>query len=114
MDRFPGGSRSQTFNCLGVPDIEMVDINILSTSVSSMTYDDLHTLNRYEEKVGESISTRTHHNLSRVCYRHGKYMLSRIYCAKCILYVCPDGSGKDKSQMCFSDHKPIAFGKENQ
>ena len=40
----PGNGRYRTFNLLGVPYIDMVNINRSSTSVPYMTNYDLHTL----------------------------------------------------------------------
>ena len=54
-DLLLGVGRFQTLDPLGAPYIETVGINRASTSVSSMTNDDLHTLRRYEEKVGKEV-----------------------------------------------------------
>ena len=94
-DPFPGNGRSWTFNRLGMPEIDMGDINRSSTSVPYMANDDLHTLKRCEEKLGEDGSKRTHRNWCRLCYRHGKCTLSKLYCEECSECVCPDVSRKD-------------------
>ena len=61
-----------------------------------MDNDDLHTPKRYEEKLGDNESHLTHHNWCRVCYRHGKGMLSMFYCEECRVCVCLHLSDKDK------------------
>ena len=43
----PDHSRYQTLYWLGVSDIDMVETNISSTSVSYMNSDNLHVLKRY-------------------------------------------------------------------
>ena len=94
---------SQTLDELGVSDIDMVEITIQYPSVSYMTYDDLHTLERCDERLREDRSKRTHWNQCIVCYRYGNFMLSMYYFE----------SGKNKSLMFFSDHEWMLFGKEN-
>ena len=57
-DLLPGNDRSQSLDRLGLPDIEMLEITRAFTSVSSVTNDDLHTLQRCEEKLGEDGSKK--------------------------------------------------------
>ena len=45
----PGSGRYKSFDCLGTTNIDMVNINRVSTSVSYITNDELHTLKIYEE-----------------------------------------------------------------
>ena len=74
-DLFPGGIRSHNSNCLVFIDIGRVEITIASTSLSSITNNDLHTINTHAEKLEEERPKITHRNQCRVCYRHGKCML---------------------------------------
>ena len=87
-DLFSGNGRSHSFNRIGVPAIDMVESTREPTSMPFMTNDDLHTLKRYEETLGDAESKRTHHNRYRVCYRNGKCMLSSFYCEEFKVCVC--------------------------
>ena len=49
----PGDSRPHNLDRLGVPYIEMIDITRAPIIISSMKNDYIHTLKRYEEKLGE-------------------------------------------------------------
>ena len=66
----------------------MAEINIISTSVSSITDYDLHMLKRYQEKSGDYEDKRTHRNWCRFCYRYGRLILSGFYCGVCSVCVC--------------------------
>ena len=96
MNLLPGDGRYHTFYCVGVPEIDIVNITRASTSVPYVTNDDLHTHKRYQEKLEEDRSKKTHQNRCRVCYRHGECILFR-FCEECRECVCSGGSGEDKS-----------------
>ena len=78
MCLFTVNIRSKNLGQLGVPDIGIVSIPRAKTSVSYMTNDDIHTLQRYEENLREYGSMRPHWNQCKVCYGHRKCTLSRF------------------------------------
>ena len=60
MDLFPSELSYHTLDCLGVSYINMVEINLSSTSMAFMTNYELHTVNKFKEKLGGDGSKITH------------------------------------------------------
>ena len=77
-DMMPGGGRSQTLDYLWVSEVQMVEMNRERKCVSSMSDDELNTLTRYKDVLGEDEAKRAYWNWCRVCYRHRKCILQCI------------------------------------
>ena len=73
----------EILDLIGLPCIDMVEINREYTSISYMTNYDIHILKMYKEKLGEDGSKGIHWNWCIFCYIHGNCMLYRFYCDVC-------------------------------